>query len=58
MTPREASVTVELLDVYQAIRDLHKSGRLEHCWYQACECEKIWKAVKEHVTAIRQQEAR
>ena len=41
------SVQVKLQDVYQAIHALHKSGQLEHCWYQACECEKIWKAVKE-----------
>ena len=32
---------------YEAIHALHKGGTLEHCWYQACECEKIWKAVKE-----------
>jgi hypothetical protein len=54
MTPSAHSVKVELHGVYQAIYAVHKSGGLEHCWYQACECEKIWKAIKEDA-AIRQQ---
>ena len=47
---REATVR----EVYEAIHALHKGGTLEHCWYQACECEKIWKAVKAVVLTERQ----
>ena len=47
---REATVR----EVYQAIHALHKGSTLEHCWYQACECEKIWKEVKAVVLLDRQ----